>query len=444
MKLVFSHSDVRRNYNKPLFMKNLIFSILLLFSSINVQGQWIQLNTDTLFDYNSVHFINPDTGFVCGSVNLGWDGVIVRTMDGGTSWDTTILPISLADISFVNDSVGFTGGQDGGIYKTTNTGDSWSFLGSFGNNNDFSNIYFINQDTGLVHDFYGNIGLFTPGFFPPSSLILNSTADTWFPGTGELSRTQNIFYVAGGDGKFLKSFDNGSTWNYFNCDSNLYLFDAKMIDQNNIVIVGGTDTQLTNIEYGKSTVSNDGGLTWSTPNQFAPHDIVGVDFYNNQFGYCVGGINSVWFFNPNAVGSLWQTSDGGYNWTLVDSSYSDLLSDIQVVNDSLAYAVGFDGTILKNATHYTSLGLNSNDFIQNISIFPNPFNTNLTIQLPNFQPKAIEINVFDITGRVITQEALNSTNQKIVLNSETWSDGVYFIQMKLSNSIIVKKAIKQK
>ncbi|MBK6641922.1 MAG: T9SS type A sorting domain-containing protein [Bacteroidetes bacterium] len=223
----------------------------------------------------------------------------------------------------------------------------------------------------------------------------------------------------------------------------IYLMQ-KMIDQNNIVIVGGTDTQLTNIEYGKSTVSNDGGLTWSTPNQFAPHDIVGVDFYNNQIGYCVGGINSVWFFNPNAVGSLWQTSDGGYNWTLVDSSYSDLLSDIQVVNDSLAYAVGFDGTILKNATHYTSLGLNSNDFIQNISIFPNPFNTNLTIQLPYSQPKAIEIIVFDITGRVITQEALNSTNQKIVLNSETWSDGVYFIQMKLSNSIIVKKAIKQK
>ncbi|MBK7970529.1 MAG: T9SS type A sorting domain-containing protein [Bacteroidetes bacterium] len=217
-----------------------------------------------------------------------------------------------------------------------------------------------------------------------------------------------------------------------------------MIDQNNIVIVGGTDTQLTSIEYGKSTVSNDGGLTWSTPNQFAPHDIVGVDFYNNQIGYCVGGINSVWFFNPNAVGSLWQTSDGGYNWTLVDSSYSDLLSDIQVVNDSLAFAVGFDGTILKNAIHYTSLGLNPNDIIQNISIFPNPFNSNLTIQLPYSQPKAIEINVFDITGRVITQEALNSTNQKIVLNSETWSDGVYFIQMKLSNSIIVKKAIKQK
>jgi hypothetical protein len=250
-KLVFSHSDVMCNYNKPLFMKNLIFSIFLLFSSINVHGQWIQLNTDTLFDYNSVHFINPDTGFVCGSVNLGWDGVIVRTMDGGTSWDTIILPISLADISFVNDSVGFTGGQDGGIYKTTNTGDSWSFLGGFGNNSDLSNIYFINQDTGLVHDFYGNIGLFTPGFLPPTSLILNSTADTWFPGTGELSRTQNIFYVAGGNGKFLKSFDNGSTWNYFNCDSNLYLFDAKMIDQNNIVIVGGTATQLTSIEYGK-------------------------------------------------------------------------------------------------------------------------------------------------------------------------------------------------
>ncbi|MBL0342262.1 MAG: hypothetical protein IPP71_15945 [Bacteroidetes bacterium] len=335
---------------------------------------------------------------------MGWCSV--KNYQWRNSWDTTFLAISLADISFVNDSVGFTGGQDGGIYKTTNTGDSWSFIGSFGNNNDFSNIYFINQDTGIVHDFYGTIGLFTPAVFPPSSYILNSTADTWFPGTGELSRTQNIFYVAGGYGKFLKSFDNGSTWNFFNCDSNLYLFDAKMIDQNNIVIVGGTDTQLTSIEYGKSTVSNDGGLTWSTPNQFAPHDIVGVDFYNNQIGYCVGGINSVWFFNPNAVGSLWQTSDGGYNWTLVDSSYSDLLTDIQVVNDSLAFAVGFNGTILKNATHYASLGLNPSDIIQSISIFPNPFNANLTIQIPNFQPNDIEINVLMLPVELLLRKRI--------------------------------------
>jgi photosystem II stability/assembly factor-like uncharacterized protein len=425
-------------------MRRFIFLLLLLLSELNVNGQWIQLNSDTLHDYNSVYFINPDTGFVCGSVYLGWDGVILRTMNGGISWDTTFLGYSLADISFINDSVGFTGGQDGGIYKTTDTGNNWNFLGSFGNNNDFSNIYFLNQDTGIVHDFYGTIGLFTPGLFPPSSNFFNSTADTWFPGTGELSRTQNIFYAAGGYGKFLKSIDNGMSWNYFNCDTNFYVFDAKMTDQNHIVIVGGTATQTTSLEYGKSTVSQDGGLTWSTPNQFAPHDIVGVDFYDSLFGYSVGGINSVWWYNPNAVGSLWQTSDGGYNWTLVDSNYSDLLTDIQVVNDSLAYAVGFDGTILKNVTHYTSLGLNPNDIMQSISIFPNPFNAEITIQLPNSHPNDIEINVFDVTGRMIIQQAIHSTKQIVSLNAETWSDGVYFIQMKRVNHNIVKKAIKQK
>jgi len=425
-------------------MRRVLFILVLLLSELTVYGQWIKLNSDTLYDYNSVYFINSDTGFVCGSVYLGWDGVILRTMDGGASWDTTLLGSSLADFSFINDSVGFTGGQDGAIYKTTNTGNSWSYLGSFGNNNDFSNIYFLNQDTAIVHDFNGFIGYYTPGLFPYSSNVFNSFADTWFPGTGELSRTQNVFYATGGYGIFLKSFDNGMSWNYFNCDTNFYVFDAKMTDQNHIVIVGGTETQSNPNEYGISTVSMDGGLNWSSTNQFAPHDIVGVDFYDNQFGYSVGGINSVWWFNPNAVGSLWQTSDGGYNWNLVDSSYSDLLTDIQVVNDSLAYAVGFDGAILKNAINYTSLGIDQNDIAPNFSIFPNPFNFNLTIQLSNLHANNIEIKVFDVTGRTIAKELIHSPAQTILLNTDTWSDGVYFIEMKAANNIIVKKAIKQK
>ncbi|MBL0342263.1 MAG: hypothetical protein IPP71_15950 [Bacteroidetes bacterium] len=45
---------------------------------------------------------------------------------------------------------------------------------------------------------------------------------------------------------------------------------------------------------------------------------------------------------------------------------------------------------------------------------------------------------------MITQETNHSTNQNIALNAETWSDGLYFIQMIMSNHITVKKAIKQK
>lgn len=425
-------------------MKKILFVLLLLLSELSVQGQWIQLNTDTLYDYNSVYFLNPDTGFVCGSVYYGWDGVILRTLDGGNSWDTTLLGYSLADISFVNDSTGFTGGQDGGIYKTTDTGNNWTFIGNFGNNFDYSNIYFLNQDTGIVHDFNGTIGFYTPALIPSSSNFFNSSADTWFPGTGELNKTQNTFYVAGGYGKFLKSFDYGLSWNYFNCDSNFYLFDAKMIDQNHIVVVGGTDTQLTLVEYGRSTVSMDGGLNWSSPNQFAPHDIVGVDFYNNMVGYSVGGINSVWWNNPDAVGSMWKTIDGGYTWTLVDSSFIDLLSDILIVNDSLAYAVGFNGTILKNSTHNSALGIIQNEQSPAFSIFPNPFDANLTIQLSDVHAKNTEIEVFDVTGRIIFKSEIPSIKNSISLNTDSWSDGVYFIQIEVANNITIKKAIKYK
>ncbi len=125
------------------------------------------------------------------------------------------------DIYFLNDSIGFTGGQDGAIFKTIDMGANWNFVDNIGNNNDYSNFYFTNQDTGLFQDYLGLIILYTPLVFPSSSLILDSPANTWIWGTGELDFIQNIGYFAGGYGVFAKSYDQGMSWSYFNCDSNL-------------------------------------------------------------------------------------------------------------------------------------------------------------------------------------------------------------------------------
>ncbi len=63
-------------------MKRILFSLIILFFGFKTQGQWIQLNSDTAHDYSTIFFLNPDTGFICGSaydlISFGYDGVIVE------------------------------------------------------------------------------------------------------------------------------------------------------------------------------------------------------------------------------------------------------------------------------------------------------------------------------------------------------------------------------
>ncbi len=430
-------------------MKRILLFLALLFLTIKVQGQWIQLNSDTTLDYSSIYFLNSDTGFICGSaydpISFGYGGVIVRTLDGGTTWDTTHVWANLMDIYFINDSIGFTGGQDGTVFKTVDMGANWSFVDNIWNNNDYSNLYFINQDTGLFQDYLGIIFLYTPLIFPSSSLIIDSPADTWNWGTGELDFTQNIGYFAGGYGVFAKSFDQGMSWNYFNCDSNIFVFDAKMTDNNHIVIVGGTDDSALGVgENGKSTVSLNGGITWSPTNQFAPHDIVGIDFYDNVHGYCVGGVHSFLYSSLDPVGSIWYTSDGGFNWTLIDSSYNDQITDLLVVNDSLAFAVGANGLILKNAIDFNALGIASESKNVDISIFPNPVLDILKIKIDNLHLQYISVQVIDVTGRLLEKFQLPEIHGTASINTQNWDSGIYSIQLQIGDSFLNKKIVKIK
>ncbi len=430
-------------------MKRILFSLIILFFGFKTQGQWIQLNSDTAHDYSTIFFLNPDTGFICGSaydpISFGYDGVIIRTLDGGTTWDTTHVWPNLMDIYFLNDSIGFTGGQDGAIFKTIDMGANWNFVDNIGNNNDYSNLYFTNQDTGLFQDYLGLIILYTPLVFPSSSLILDSPANTWIWGTGELDFIQNIGYFAGGYGVFAKSYDQGMSWSYFNCDSNLYVFDAKMTNPNHVVIVGGTDDQWVIGDAGKSTVSFDGGLSWSSINQFATHDIVGVDFYDDLHGYCVGGVNSLYYwtgFTP--MGSIWYTNNGGMTWSFVDSSYNDQIKDLFIVNDSLAYAAGNNGYILKNTSHVSTLGILENDNELNIMMKPNPVRDILSIQFNNKHNHALTISILDITGRLIKSFELPRNENNLKFDTEFMEGGIYFIRIGDERISETRKIIKIK
>ena len=82
---------------------------LILFANLNAQEGWTQVFSDTIFDPCSVHFINPDKGFVLGSNTL------LKTVDGGNSWQyqdiNSIASATWSDIFFVNSDTGWITGD---------------------------------------------------------------------------------------------------------------------------------------------------------------------------------------------------------------------------------------------------------------------------------------------------------------------------------------------
>lgn len=87
-------------------------------------AQWVWQNPlpqgNTLQD---VAFINPSTGFAVGS-----SGMIIRTTDGGSSWDIldSGTEHDLWGVSFTDASTGTAVGNFGVVLRTTDGGSSWT------------------------------------------------------------------------------------------------------------------------------------------------------------------------------------------------------------------------------------------------------------------------------------------------------------------------------
>src|SRR5207237_5937002 len=102
------------------------FTLLLNFSAS--LGQWTSLNSGSGRSLDAVSFPSVNTGYV-----LPFMGPVIRTVDGGNSWDS-LFSLTLNgsgqfdnDISFVNDSLGFVATHDNvaiKLYKISDSGNT--------------------------------------------------------------------------------------------------------------------------------------------------------------------------------------------------------------------------------------------------------------------------------------------------------------------------------
>lgn len=151
--------------------------------------------------------------------------------------------------------------------------------------------------------------------------------------------------------------------------------------------------------------------------------------------------------NTYTLDALFTYSTDGVNWS---TTFDDIISGNITVNNggtiyfrTAPYFQGSIGTYLLdiNLTRTVALGINENEFANNIKVYPNPAKDFVTVNINDFDGELNQINLINIQGQNIF--TFNTTNQSKILNLpiNNFSEGIYMLQLQTSRGMLTKKLI---
>lgn len=205
-----------------------------------------------------------------------------------------------------------------------------------GTTNDLTSIYFTDSNNGFIVGKGGIIFKTTNG----GLTWLQKNSGTSINLNSVYYSDSNSGYIVGDQGVLLKSNDAGENWTFQNLGSSLDLNSVYFTDINTGYIAGGNGDSL----YILKTAN--GGNQWtmvylyvSTPNPWYPSILYSIHFADNNTGYAVGTTNLFTGYDvPKQV--VLKTTDGGSNWTQLNTPESGSLYSVYFTDTFIGYCVG--------------------------------------------------------------------------------------------------------
>lgn len=439
--------------------KIIIFSIsfLLYVSNIHSQTGWIEYQTGFSNIINNIHFLNANTGWAVG------DSIIIKSTNGGLNWVKQnfnyTTKTSFNSVKFINDNTGFVaGGHHSGyyeyyyeyIFKTTNGGINWNlFFESPGGSNTYINcIIPVDQN---------NIYASTAGvhYNAAYGYVLNTTNGgnnfSYYYQKGDCNaicclNSQVVwaaFYfwtdIPQDVGFIYKTTNRGINWilQYRDSLSSATKFNSiYFVNQNTGFAVGQKLSGIT-----KLLKTTNGGNSWDSV-VFNNGKSNSIFFVNENTGW-IGGSSS-------ADSSLFAyTTNGGVNWSRQKKNYPGEVKNIFFINNLTGWAtLSYSNKILKTVTGgVTSVNSISNKIPDNYMLYqnyPNPFNpsTNIRYQLKHEQ--FVTVKVYNILGkeiRTLVNEKQTPGDYEVSFDAYNLPSGIYFYKIETNEFSNVKRMI---
>lgn len=265
-------------------MRKFILSfIFVLFVSVTIQAQWQKYEAGTDADFRGLDVVNAKIIWASGT-----KGTVIRTIDGGKSWDVFNVPdaekLDFRDIEAFDANTAYVlsigNGESSRIYKTTDGGKTWTL--QYKNTNEkafFDAFAFWDVNNGIaMSDPVGELfflirtedGGKTWRRVGEDKIAHAIAGEAAFAASGTCIFTQgnkNVWFVTGGKkARVFRSMNRGLSW--FTSDTPIIsgedstgIFSVAFKDAMNGIIVGG-DYRKPNEGMKNIAVTNDGGRTW--------------------------------------------------------------------------------------------------------------------------------------------------------------------------------------
>jgi len=399
--------------------------LLLLVSTTtffaNAQTTWYEIPTSVDNKLNTIDFPSSNVGYIGGN-----DTLLLKTTDGGQSWSeidfngVTVFGGGehILDLNFIDENIGYmTVGPYGGNYKTTDGGLNWTALSVSGNFCYVGCNFFFAEDDG----FLGGAGCFEGELVEIVSGggTTQATMNDNALGGGEyISQIDflnaNFGLASSSDGRIFRTTDGGVNWDSIpsSLTDTIPITSIKIIDDT--LAFAGYEG-LGNSGFGILT-STDAGLTWAT-------DINSATFYYPDYYEMVVSNHDHWYMAAVPAGSfisgvIFENDGNSWNYWNVDQA----VYAMDTYSDSIVWAVGDSGYVVVNVLPAT-LNISENLQQSTLDAYPNPFQNSLTVNLSSFNDPTLSI--LDASGKLI--ERFHDAETE--LNLEYLQNGIYFISV---------------
>ena len=399
---------------------------------------WFQVYLGVNEHIYDVEFVNPDTGWIVGYLELlGY--IFKSTTDGGTTWtDKTVPPgysFELDEIeAFDNMNLIILGYQT--LFKTTDGGTSWQEIPMSPNPDRFS-LQFLNMNLG-----------WTLGFNYSTAILFKTTDGgyTWVQQVQPVSSynfaTEQIgWYTL--HNQIYYSVDGGNSWSLQNSNTSNILHDIFFIDNNNGWAVGhegtilhtnngGTPVELISFNAEVSENERSVELNWATATE------------TNNSGFEIQrNVSKV-----RSKESEWEKIGfvPGHGTTTETQQYSFKDNNISIGKYQYRLKqIDFDGSF--NYSKIVEVTIESQKKFSLSQNYPNPFNPATSIQYALGNKQFVSLKIYDVLGNevaTLVSEEKPAGEYEVEFAGSGLPSGIYFYQLKVGNYIETKKMVLMK
>jgi photosystem II stability/assembly factor-like uncharacterized protein len=413
-------------------MKNLL--LLLIISSFSVlasRAQWNQ-NYQASSTLNSIYFIDVQHGWAAGN------GIILRTIDGGESWQTTSIgtEVELRAVQFVNTNHGWAVGTkkigemySGVVYRTINGGLNWIEIDVPGAGW-LTSCSFVDENTGWAADVGGRIFKTINGGTSWQMIATGSNnilVDVHFA-------NHNNGWAVGNGGQILKSNDGGLNWDIQNFGTDNSFSSLFFASPYVGYVMGGKFDNMSTIF--KTT---DGGISWNKLNTDLIGKILAGYFFDEQVGYCVTDLSGI--FKTTLRGVYWDYMNVNppsiYGWSTEGDIYFSDEEHGWCVRSGRIYS-------LAETNDADTQHMLSSDYPLLKQNTPNPCSEETMIKFSVPTKSNVRIILHSAIGS-INSELINQKYQagehEITVDVRHYQPGIYFYSLITKNAIETRKLV---